>query len=604
MFRTRTSSSPIISRGLRGIASLAVVGAAIGLPLVATAGVAGADPSDQAPTDISATANVDGSVTVSYTVPDGNTSPEYFATPVGVATSNCPEPSGSLLISGPNGGYEGNLVSQGTTITVPSDYFTSGCSYDFVVTPQAPSFSYNSSPPALTITDANQSAPSNEVTIGAPTITSAASATFTAGSAGSFTVTSTGNPMAALSETGALPDGVTFLDDGDGTATLSGTATGSGSFPITITADNGDGSPADQSFALTVNPAPVAPAITSPASTTFTAGSAGSFTMTSTGNPTPALSAIGTLPSGVTFVDNGDGTGTLAGTPAAGSGGTYIVILGATNGTGSPASETFTLTVDASPIFTSATSATFIEGAGGTFTVTASGFPTVNITQSGTLPPGVTFSNGVLSGTPTATGSFPLNLTAVNGIGHNVAQNFTLLVDAAPQFTSASSHVFNEGVTNAFTVTTTGFPAPTVTESGALPAGVTLSHGVLSGTPTATGSFPITFTATNGVGSPATQSFTLTVYSFHVTTTSLPTLTQGTAYSVQLGAAGGTAPYKWKKLAKLPKGLRLSRSGLLSGTVTAKDVGTGVQDIAVEVTDSTLHAKQTASVSLSLTIAS
>ncbi len=61
-------------------------------------------------------------------------------------------------------------------------------------------------------------------------------------------------------------------------------------------------------------------------------------------------------------------------------------------------------------------------------------------------------------------------------------------------------------------MTATGFPAPTFTEIGSLPAGVTLSTGgVLSGTPTASGSFPITITAANGVTPNATQSFTLTV---------------------------------------------------------------------------------------------
>ena len=84
----------------------------------------------------------------------------------------------------------------------------------------------------------------------------------------------------------------------------------------TITASNGVSPDATQTFTLTVDES--APAITSAASTTFTVGSAGTFTVTTTGFPTAALSEVGSLPSGVTFVDNGDGTATLAGTPAAG----------------------------------------------------------------------------------------------------------------------------------------------------------------------------------------------------------------------------------------------------------------------------------------------
>ena len=94
-----------------------------------------------------------------------------------------------------------------------------------------------------------------------PTITSANHATFTVGAAGSFTVTTTaGYPAATtLSEAGTLPSGVSFADQGDGTALLSGTpASGSdGTYPITITASNGVSPNATQSFTLTVQPGAV-----------------------------------------------------------------------------------------------------------------------------------------------------------------------------------------------------------------------------------------------------------------------------------------------------------------------------------------------------------
>ncbi|HWG75152.1 MAG TPA: putative Ig domain-containing protein [Acidimicrobiales bacterium] len=85
--------------------------------------------------------------------------------------------------------------------------------------------------------------------------------------------------------------------------------------------------------------------------------------------------------------------------------------------------------------------------------------------------------------------------------------------ETAPAITSANTTTFTVGTAGSFTVTATGSPTPTLTESGALPGGVTFTGGVLSGTPAAgsAGSYPLTFTATNGVGSPATQSFTLTV---------------------------------------------------------------------------------------------
>jgi hypothetical protein len=78
-------------------------------------------------------------------------------------------------------------------------------------------------------------------TFAPPTITSASSASFTQGTPDSYTVTTStsfppGAPAPTLTETGPLPNGVSFTDNGDGTATIAGTAKVSGSFPITITA--------------------------------------------------------------------------------------------------------------------------------------------------------------------------------------------------------------------------------------------------------------------------------------------------------------------------------------------------------------------------------
>jgi MBG domain/Bacterial Ig-like domain (group 3)/Putative Ig domain len=341
----------------------------------------------------------------------------------------------------------------------------------------------------------------------APAITTASSTTFTVGTAGTFTVTATGFPAAAFSATGALPSGVTLSSTG----ILSGTpAAGSGgSYPITITASNGVGSNATQDFILTVDQAP---AITSASSTTFTVGAAGSFTVTATSFPSPTFGETGALPSGVTFLSSG----ILSGTAAAGSGGTYPITITASNGVTPNATQSFTLTVDQPPAITSASSATFTVGTAGSFSVTRTGFPSPVFSETGALPTGVTFSGaGLLSGTPAAGsgGSYPITITASNGVGSNATQDFILTVDQAPSITSANSAAFTVGTSGSFTVTSSSFPTATFSETGALPAGLTFSAaGLLSGTPTGTsGSYPITITASNGVGTNATQSFTITV---------------------------------------------------------------------------------------------
>ena len=80
----------------------------------------------------------------------------------------------------------------------------------------------------------------------------------------------------------------------------------------------------------------------------------------------------------------------------------------------------------------------------------------------------------------------------------------------SPQIFTASSDTFTQRTANSFTVQSTGCAAPTFSETGALPTGVSLSPtGVLSGTPTQSGSFPITISAAVNGGGTTTQSFTL-----------------------------------------------------------------------------------------------
>lgn len=99
--------------------------------------------------------------------------------------------------------------------------------------------------------------------LGPPRITSSASTEFMVDNAGNFTVSTAGNPTAAVTVSGSLPSGVTFKDNGDGSGLLSGTPTVSGTFPLTFTAANGFAPNATQSFTLTVKPKPVPP-VTSP----------------------------------------------------------------------------------------------------------------------------------------------------------------------------------------------------------------------------------------------------------------------------------------------------------------------------------------------------
>ncbi len=231
------------------------------------------------------------------------------------------------------------------------------------------------------------------------------------------------SPAATFSLTGgSLPPGLTLSPSG----ILAGTPTAVGDYNFTVSAGNGAAPVATLPTHLLVTQPP---AITSANHTGLVAGSAGNFAVTTTGVPAAALSESGALPSGVTFTDNGDGTASLGGTPAAGAGGVYALTITARNGVSPDASQAFTLTVNEAASFTNATSVQFGLNTTNAFTVTAQGYPAPTLSESGALPAGVTFdaATGRLSGTPTGSGgSYTLTFTAHNGVGMDASQTFTL----------------------------------------------------------------------------------------------------------------------------------------------------------------------------------
>ena len=170
------------------------------------------------------------------------------------------------------------------------------------------------------------------------------------------------------------------------------------------------------------------PSITSPTLTTFTVGAPGTFSLMATGTMPISYSVTsGTLPNGVTLSPNG----ILSGTPAAGTIGTYPLVFTASNG----ASQDQAFTLDVYD-FSSASSTSIAVGAPMTFTMTTadgSAPATISLAGTDTLPAGVTFANGVFSGTPQAgtEGSYVLHADASDGVDADAMQTFTLTVTAA-----------------------------------------------------------------------------------------------------------------------------------------------------------------------------
>jgi type II secretory pathway pseudopilin PulG len=350
----------------------------------------------------------------------------------------------------------------------------------------------------------------------APTITTASTDTAPSGTAFTFAVLASGAPSPTVTSTlstgGALPAGITFVDNGNGVGALTGTnLVVAGTYQITFTAANALGS-VTQSFTLTVT---AAPAFTSSSSDTVASNSSFTFAVVAPGVPAATLTEAGSLPVGVSFASS---TGILTGTAAVPAG-IYPMTFTATNSIGS-ATQAFTLTVTAPPAFTSTNNATVAHGVTMTpFVVTTTGVPTATLTETGTLPTGVAFTSttGTLTATSAvAAGVYPMTFTATNSAG-TATQAFTLTVTAPPAFTSTNNATVAHGVTmTPFVVTTTGVPAATLTATGTLPTGVTFvaqagGSATISGTPGITvGTYVLTIQATSAVGT-TTQTFTLHV---------------------------------------------------------------------------------------------
>jgi hypothetical protein len=357
-------------------------------------------------------------------------------------------------------------------------------------------------------------------------------------------------------------------------------------------------------------------AIVGPASATFVTGTAGTVGFSSTGVPTPHLAASGPLPSGVTFVDNGDGTATLGGTAAPGTAGNYPLTITASNGNTPDQTLSFTLTVVEPLAITTTTLPHAVVGDPYSTALTASGgaTPYAWTLDSGTLPAGLNLApDGTIGGTPSGpagTSTFTVRVADSTPATPDATKTLTIVVDTHPTISGPSSATFVTGQAKSVGFTSTGSPTPTLSESGALPAGVTFTPGpigsgtgTLGGTAAAGthGTYVVTISASNGVGAPATLTFTLTVVEpLVITTNALPDGTVGTPYSASLGATGGTPAYTWSLASgSLPSGLSLAPDGTISGTPTGPR---GTSTFTVQVTDHTSPDPLTSTRALSILI--
>jgi hypothetical protein len=226
---------------------------------------------------------------------------------------------------------------------------------------------------------------------------------------------------------------------------------------------------------------------------------------------------------------------------------------------------------------------------------------------SGPLPTGLTLGahpdgiQGLISGTPTVDGSFPITVEIVNAHGDtSIPSDFTLVVGTGASLQITTSSLPNGFVGTSYSQTLvatggTGAGKIWTLVSGTMPPGIGLSSGgVISGTPTTIGNSSFTVRVTDGGGNTVTKAFSILISAVNpsiTTDTPLPTgavgATQGVYVSgLSLEATGGAPPYTWSVVSgAVPTGLTLSSAGVISGTPTTATAGA----FTARATDSTAH---------------
>ncbi len=307
-----------------------------------------------------------------------------------------------------------------------------------------------------------------------PTITSVASATFTYDTAGSFNITTTGVPANSISESGTLPTGLSLTNNGNDTATLSGTPSEAGTFDITITASDSNGS-ANQSFTLTVNQASQTISFTS---------TAPSETYGSTTSYTPTATATSTL--SVTFTIDASSSSVCSisgGVVSFSSGGTCIIDAnqaGNTDWAAAPqVQQSITVGETAQTIsFTSAPPVNITAG-GANYTPTATATSTLGVTfsiDSSSTAGTCSISGGVVSFS--SGGTCIIDANQAGNADYSVAPQVQQLVtiNKEPQ-----TIVFTSSPSSTAVVGGAGY-TPTATATSALGAAFTIDSTSTSGT--------------------------------------------------------------------------------------------------------------------------
>jgi hypothetical protein len=288
-------------------------------------------------------------------------------------------------------------------------------------------------------------------------------------------------------------------------------------------------------------------------------------------------------------------SGTLSGTPSVA--GSFSIPIRITDSLGKTFSRAYAFFVAAPLSVLTTALPNGSPGAAYSQTLTAGGGQAPYTWSASGLPAGLKIdpATGIISGTPTANGTYTVNVSLTDYGQRSATRTILLTVGPGVVITNTSLAMGMIGVFYSQTLIATGGQAPytwQMAAGGSLPPGLSLNSatGVISGMPLYGSSLTFSVKATDSLGLTALATYTINILpQLTILTVSLPPAPVGTVYSQVISATGGETPYRWSA-ANLPAGLTLDAStGMISGTPS----NAGSSTFAVTVTDALDHsAKQ------------
>ena len=342
-------------------------------------------------------------------------------------------------------------------------------------------------------------------------------------------------------------------------------------------------------------------------------GSTYSQPLSATGGTDPCTWDVvpgeGPLPPSLTLEAS---TGVLSGMPTAA--GAYTFTVRVTDHSKTQAKKSFSIVMAPSLSITTASLPDAAAGTAYSQTLLATGgtgaayvwalLPVVG----SLLPPGLSVSaGGVIAGTPTVPSIYEFKVQAADSttpVPQKVTADLTITVSQALSVATAS---LPNGVAFASyppapytpqALAANGGNSPYVwSASSPLPPGLIIgSSGSISGTPSAQGTFNVTFQVRDSSNPPQAISAPISITITPQLTITTPSLPNGVApllaYSQAITATGGTTPYTWSLStgsAALPPGLTLNPA---SGTISGTPATPGSYTFAVQATDSSAPLPQ------------